>query len=239
MNERAAFLTAIATNPDDDAPLLVFADWLDDHGEPKKALRIRRACVRLSDEQWAALADAAALMWDREGNELRLVIGQWGHLIDSKHGAPELGRQLVRELKHRAEAVRKRLGLDLRAELVEKRINRWMGAFVEEFKTPYAFQALAPIVARKVKARGVQFKDLGVGSTDLAAGADGLILGELAAADDYRTVDPRTIPNLGERLREKFEGFDPFAFDWSRAVPPFGPKTRQRLKAAGFKFSTG
>ncbi|HEY1375481.1 MAG TPA: TIGR02996 domain-containing protein, partial [Gemmataceae bacterium] len=41
---RAAFLRAIAENPDDDLPRLVYADWLDEHGEPERAEFIRVQC---------------------------------------------------------------------------------------------------------------------------------------------------------------------------------------------------
>src|SRR5581483_6308863 len=39
--DRAAFLRAIAEHPDDDLPRLVYADWLDEHGEPERAEFIR------------------------------------------------------------------------------------------------------------------------------------------------------------------------------------------------------
>ncbi len=39
--EAAAFLAAIAANPDDDTPRLIFADWLDEHGEPERAEFVR------------------------------------------------------------------------------------------------------------------------------------------------------------------------------------------------------
>jgi uncharacterized protein (TIGR02996 family) len=42
--DRAAFLRAIAENPDDDLPRLVYADWLDEHGEPARAEFIRVQC---------------------------------------------------------------------------------------------------------------------------------------------------------------------------------------------------
>jgi uncharacterized protein (TIGR02996 family) len=42
--DRAAFLRAIAENPDDDLPRLVYADWLDEHGEPARAEFIRIQC---------------------------------------------------------------------------------------------------------------------------------------------------------------------------------------------------
>jgi uncharacterized protein (TIGR02996 family) len=42
-----AFLQAIVENPDDDTPRLVYADWLDEHGQPDRAEFIRLQ-VRLS-----------------------------------------------------------------------------------------------------------------------------------------------------------------------------------------------
>jgi uncharacterized protein (TIGR02996 family) len=44
MNDRAAFLAAIIVEPDDDLPRLVYADWLDEHGEPERAEFIRVQC---------------------------------------------------------------------------------------------------------------------------------------------------------------------------------------------------
>lgn len=44
MNERDAFLRAICENPDDDTPRLVFADWLQEHGEDERAEFIRLQC---------------------------------------------------------------------------------------------------------------------------------------------------------------------------------------------------
>ena len=35
MNDEAAFVAAIAAAPDDHHLPLVFADWLDDHGDPR------------------------------------------------------------------------------------------------------------------------------------------------------------------------------------------------------------
>ncbi len=41
MSDREAFVAAIAANPADDLPRLVFADWLDEHGDPERAEFIR------------------------------------------------------------------------------------------------------------------------------------------------------------------------------------------------------
>jgi uncharacterized protein (TIGR02996 family) len=45
MTDRAAFLAAIAAAPADDLPRLVFADWLDEHGDPDRAEFIRLQCA--------------------------------------------------------------------------------------------------------------------------------------------------------------------------------------------------
>jgi uncharacterized protein (TIGR02996 family) len=41
MSEEDALLRAIHTNPDDDTPRLVYADWLDENGQPERAELIR------------------------------------------------------------------------------------------------------------------------------------------------------------------------------------------------------
>jgi uncharacterized protein (TIGR02996 family) len=44
MTPEDAFLEAILATPDDDTPRLVFADWLDEHGNPERADFIRVQC---------------------------------------------------------------------------------------------------------------------------------------------------------------------------------------------------
>ncbi len=41
MSDEAAFLAALKANPADDTARLVYADWLDEHGEPQKAEYLR------------------------------------------------------------------------------------------------------------------------------------------------------------------------------------------------------
>ena len=55
LDQREAFLLAIFTNPDDDLPRLVFADWLDERGEGEAAHRIRSECGRKNDIPAAVL----------------------------------------------------------------------------------------------------------------------------------------------------------------------------------------
>jgi len=40
------FLQAIRDEPDSDVPRLIYADWLDDHGDPARAEFIRTQCER-------------------------------------------------------------------------------------------------------------------------------------------------------------------------------------------------
>jgi uncharacterized protein (TIGR02996 family) len=63
MHDRDALLRAIVANPDDDAPRLVFADWLDEHGDPDRAEFIRVQCElgRLVMGTQAAFARYAAI----------------------------------------------------------------------------------------------------------------------------------------------------------------------------------
>src|SRR5688572_19054059 len=44
MTHDAGFLRAILENPDDDTPRLIYADWLDDNGDPTRAEFIRLQC---------------------------------------------------------------------------------------------------------------------------------------------------------------------------------------------------
>jgi len=44
MSDHDALVQAILHAPDDDAPRLVYADWLDDHGDADRAEFIRVQC---------------------------------------------------------------------------------------------------------------------------------------------------------------------------------------------------
>jgi uncharacterized protein (TIGR02996 family) len=68
MTDRAAFLRAICAAPDDDTPRLVFADWLDEHGDAKRAEFIRVSCeleqVEEFGPRWRALAERSWKLLD-------------------------------------------------------------------------------------------------------------------------------------------------------------------------------
>jgi uncharacterized protein (TIGR02996 family) len=58
MNERDALLKAVCDNPHEDTPRLVFADWLQEHGEEERAefirVQIERSRVREGGPEWEA-----------------------------------------------------------------------------------------------------------------------------------------------------------------------------------------
>jgi uncharacterized protein (TIGR02996 family) len=85
MSDEAAFLDALAANPADDTARLVYADWLDEHGEPAKAeyLRLVVALARAETDyareqpdvaRTLALAEALPADWRAAaGSRFKLV----------------------------------------------------------------------------------------------------------------------------------------------------------------------
>jgi uncharacterized protein (TIGR02996 family) len=66
MMHNEAFLEAIREHPDDDAPRLIYADWLEEHGQPERAEFIRVQCER------ARLPEGSPRWWDLECREKQL-----------------------------------------------------------------------------------------------------------------------------------------------------------------------
>src|SRR5262245_5363049 len=89
-----AFLQEVVRTPDDDAPRLVYADWLDDHGDLGRATFIRLQCEMERDpERWddleprvTALLHANGDAWRRQLPQVEGVV--WG----------EFGRGFVEEM---------------------------------------------------------------------------------------------------------------------------------------------
>jgi len=78
------FLRAICTDPEDDTVRLVFADWLDENGDPERAefirLQVRRAQLKASgvEASWGPVKRptyARAEIRDPDGNAIELR--QW------------------------------------------------------------------------------------------------------------------------------------------------------------------
>ena len=66
MNTEGALLQMILEEPDDDAPRLVYADWLEEHGDPRgEFIQVQCALAGMSEND--------DRRWGLEVRELRLV----------------------------------------------------------------------------------------------------------------------------------------------------------------------
>src|SRR5438093_1094848 len=68
MGDREGFLRAIAEDPEDDAPRLVFADWLEEQGDPRgEFMRLQVHLARLpeNDHRRAVLEERERELLDR------------------------------------------------------------------------------------------------------------------------------------------------------------------------------
>jgi uncharacterized protein (TIGR02996 family) len=91
-SEEEAFLADVIDHPDDDAPRLVYADWLDDHGEPDRAAFIRLQCELAKLEVWDARRPE---LERRQKRLLRQYAGQWGGGLIRKTRGVEFRRGFV------------------------------------------------------------------------------------------------------------------------------------------------
>src|SRR5437763_6998841 len=92
MKEQDALLAAVLDAPDDDAPRLVYADWLDENGQPERAEFIR---VQLAQEG----EPAHSPRWrELEKRSRALLMGnrrKWGPAPDGLARDPEFRRGFV------------------------------------------------------------------------------------------------------------------------------------------------
>ena len=83
MTDRDALLRAICENPDDDAPRLIYADWLDEHGDARQAefirVQIELARVPERNRQDHPLAAREQTLW-RELRKWRFAPSEWTNL---------------------------------------------------------------------------------------------------------------------------------------------------------------
>jgi uncharacterized protein (TIGR02996 family) len=103
MTHEDAFLQAIIESPDDDVPRLVFADWLDDHGQHERAEFIRVQC-----ELARAEAGEGTRSDEPEARERELVEGHGREWAGRLHGLADdywFRRGFVEEVEIDADAL--------------------------------------------------------------------------------------------------------------------------------------
>jgi uncharacterized protein (TIGR02996 family) len=81
VDEGKALLQAICESPQDDAPRLVYADWLDEHGQADRAelirVQIERARLEEFEPRWFDLAARERTLLDRRGSVWRGGLPAW------------------------------------------------------------------------------------------------------------------------------------------------------------------
>jgi uncharacterized protein (TIGR02996 family) len=93
-SESAALLAAVLAAPDDDAPRLIFADWLDEHGRPDRAafirLQIEFSRLPAFDPHREVVARQADRLFDRHGSDWVAELPQLGGIswTDFDRGFP-------------------------------------------------------------------------------------------------------------------------------------------------------
>jgi uncharacterized protein (TIGR02996 family) len=89
--EEAAFLARVCADPDGDGPRLIYADWLDERGDPRgEFIRVQTALARLpaDDPRRPALLDREAVLLGRYADA-------WADPLRGLVGGPEFRRGFV------------------------------------------------------------------------------------------------------------------------------------------------
>jgi len=110
MHDEQAFLQTIIADPSDDAPRLVFADWLEEHGDPRgEFIRVQCELARLpeDDPHYSALKDREDALFEKHRQALSGPLAPWVIDVRFERGLPELIVLKTAEwLKHSEEILR-------------------------------------------------------------------------------------------------------------------------------------
>lgn len=196
MTEREMLLRAVCENPDDDTPRLVFADWLDENGEPERAEFIR---TQVSSERIGLSSEEGDKLFWRERELLSIHEGAW------RSSLPRAMREqpFIRGFVESAELHHEHLSV--------KRIEYlFRSAPIVSLSIPYLSD---PGMLARVSAIS-RLKNLSIGLCEptedsIAEFLTKADLGRLETLTIYTGVSsrPRPLPDpLWERMRERFRG---------------------------------
>ncbi len=93
--EAEALLNAIYDHPDDDTPRLVYADWLQEHGQENYAQFIRLQCAAAREQLWSAEANR---LWEEIGRVWNRLYYEW--LPAMQMGWPFCGNEITLDAIH-------------------------------------------------------------------------------------------------------------------------------------------
>jgi uncharacterized protein (TIGR02996 family) len=110
-----ALLRAVLAAPDDDAPRLVYADWLEEHGDMDRAAFIRAqielARLPVDHEKRTQLVRAERTLWNRHRIEWTAWVPRWAEVTTFHRGFLELIRCEAEVYLNRGDEVRLRTPL--------------------------------------------------------------------------------------------------------------------------------
>jgi uncharacterized protein (TIGR02996 family) len=93
MTEGKALFQAILHNPDDDGPRLVYADWLEEHGDADRAefirVQIALAGLSLADDRHATLTAREQALLGARRAEWACPLEPYAHVTAFRRGFPE------------------------------------------------------------------------------------------------------------------------------------------------------
>jgi uncharacterized protein (TIGR02996 family) len=104
MSDRAAFLAAIVSRPDDDLPRLIYADYLDEQGEESRAEYIRWQCALARGE--SAPVERVAALEAGHRDEWLAPLGPSVYHAEFRRGFPEHIVTSAREFLSAGSAIR-------------------------------------------------------------------------------------------------------------------------------------
>ena len=116
MKTEEAFLADIIANPDDDAPRLIYADWLEEHGDEARAEFIRVQCEKArivcwhDPERWDRLHDRELALFQEHQTAWQAELLKLGGRLAWEFERGFAGMVIVEDLatfrKHAAKVVR-------------------------------------------------------------------------------------------------------------------------------------
>src|SRR5881275_1349595 len=96
MPDEIAFLRTILEDPDADGPRLVYADWLEEHGETARAefIRVQIELARLgpTDERRTPLQERESELLKRYARRWQRRVGTWVRDVQFRRGIIEYVR---------------------------------------------------------------------------------------------------------------------------------------------------
>ncbi|MCI0702086.1 MAG: TIGR02996 domain-containing protein [Planctomycetia bacterium] len=95
MDEEAAFIAAMLAEPDDRTTLLVYADWLDERGDPRGEYLRLLAAEKPNKQRLMRLRRTLDPIWAHQVTNRRFPIGARVRILDGACVGIEFNRMLV------------------------------------------------------------------------------------------------------------------------------------------------